>query len=73
MEWRGEEKIELLEEVGYLVIVSGIDTIASWPATHLQLGDLVVAPYRHEERLKGCWFRGRVAKLRKESCDIAHD
>jgi hypothetical protein len=28
MEWRREEKIELLEEVGYLVIVSGIDTIA---------------------------------------------
>jgi hypothetical protein len=73
MEWRGEEKIELLEEVGDLVVVSGTDTIASWPATHAELGDLVVAPYRHEERLKGCWFRGRVAQLRKDSCDIAYD
>jgi hypothetical protein len=73
MDWRGKDKIELVEEVGDLVVVSGTDAIASWPATHAELGDLVVAPYRHEENLKGCWFRGRVAQLQKGSCDIAYD
>jgi hypothetical protein len=71
--WRGEEKIELVEEKEDLVVVSGTDTIASCPATHAELGDLVVAPYRHEEKLKGCWFRGRVAQVQKGSCDIAYD
>ena len=72
-DWRGEEKIEIVEEKGDLVVVAGTDEIASWPATHAELGDLVIAPYRHEEHLKGCWFRGRVAQLQKDSCDIVYD